>query len=165
MKKFFFSTLFMLSMFSVVSAQLSVEAGLTFQSKVDKAGIQVKGVYGLTETLSGAVGINFIFSESVPGVKTSLLEFNIDGHYELLTNDKFTLYPLAGLNITRSKVKFETGGLGNFGGSASKVGLNLGAGIALPISEVIKIVVEAKAVIASENASRIGIFAGANYAF
>lgn len=166
MNRFLLSGLFLMTTIFTLSAQLSVEAGLTFQSKVDKAGIQVKGLYEVTETITGAVGINFIFSESAPGVKTSLTEFNLDGHYALITNEKFMFYPLAGLNITRSKVKFDTGStFGNFGGSASKVGLNLGAGINFPVSEMIKIVIEGKAVIAGDNASRIGLFAGANYAF
>ncbi|MEM1123375.1 MAG: hypothetical protein AAGJ18_23240 [Bacteroidota bacterium] len=150
---------------TTVAAQFSVEAGLTFQTKVDKAGIQVKGLYDVTETITGAVGLNFIFSENAPGVKTSLTEFNIDGHYALINNDQFTFYPLAGLNITRSKVTFDGGTIGGFSGSASTVGLNLGGGILFPISEAISIVAEGRAIIASDNGSRIGLFAGAHYAF
>jgi len=166
MKKCLFSFLFLMITVLTVSAQLSVEAGLTFQSKVDKAGIQIKGLYGITENITGAIGINFIFSESAPGVKTSLTEVNIDGHYDLIANEKFTFYPLAGLNITRSKVKIDGGTtFGSFGGSASTIGLNLGGGIRFPVSEVISIVAEGRAIVAADNGSRIGLFAGANYTF
>jgi len=159
-------SLFILMMtFFSASAQFSAEAGLTFQTEIKKAGIQVKGLYQVTEKISGAAGINFIFTENAPGIKTSLTEINLDGHYTLLEKDQFSFYPLAGLNFTRSKVSFDSQFIGDFAGSATKLGLNIGGGIIFPISEVISFVAEAKAVIASENASRLGFYAGANYKF
>jgi len=157
--------LFFMATFFSVQAQFSAEAGLTFQTKVKKAGVQVKGVYDVTEKIAGAAGINFIFSESAPGVKTSLTEINLDGHYMLLQEEKFSFYPLAGLNFTRSKVKFDTQVLGDLGVSNTTTGLNVGGGILLPISDAIRIVVEAKGVLAGDNGSRVGLYAGANYAF
>lgn len=165
MRQTILSLFILTATFFTADAQFSAEAGLTFQTKIKKAGIQVKGVYDITEKISGAAGINFIFTETAPEVKNSLTEINLDGHYMLLQEEKFSFYPLAGLNFTRSKVKFDSQVLGDFSASNTTTGLNVGGGILLPISDTIRIVVEAKAIVAGDNGSRVGFYAGANYAF
>lgn len=165
MRQTILSLFILMASFLTANAQFSAEAGLTFQTKIKKAGVQVKGVYDVSETIAGAAGINFIFTESAPGIKTSLTEINLDGHYHLLQQEKFSFYPLAGINFTRSKVKFDGATLGGFSGSSTNVGLNIGGGIKLPLSTVISLIIEAKAVVVGDNGSRVGLYAGANYAF
>ena len=166
MRNLVLTLLLFVSIIGTATAQFSAQAGLTYQTKVEKLGIQLKGQYGLSEVLEGALGLNFIFTENGPGVKTTLTEINLDGHYIVLQNDNLTVYPLAGLNFTRSRVKFDDSLFGNaFSTSATKVGLNLGGGVRVPLTEVIQLVGEVRGVLASDNGSRLGIFGGVHYSF
>ncbi|NRB63160.1 MAG: outer membrane beta-barrel protein [Saprospiraceae bacterium] len=124
-------------------AQISISGGLSYGLEIEKLGIFARGSYDITDQLRGNATLNFFLGESagvegLAAIKTSLWAINLDGHYFLLDQDNFSVYALAGLNIASVRVKFEdnTGFIGNFNSSTTDLGINIGAGIELPLEKV-----------------------------
>ncbi|MCB0620041.1 MAG: hypothetical protein KDC41_15295, partial [Saprospiraceae bacterium] len=83
---------------------------------------------------------------------------NVDGHY-LFLNESFLVYALAGLNLA-----FVSVDLGAFGdASDSELGLNLGGGIQLPITDALGLLGEVKYVIG--DADQLVLTVGAIFGF
>ena len=116
MKKLLFIALIISSSLTISAQKLDFGAGIQFFD-LDVFGIQGKALYGFNEKIDVAGTFTFYFHE--------FLDFGIDfdGQYKLLNvSDKFNLYPIAGINISRASVDI-------FGISSSdtNVGFNLGA--------------------------------------
>lgn len=102
------------------SAQAHLGVGLTYASKSEKAGLNIRGGYDFAETYGGQVGFNYYFADK--GI--SLYDINVNARYYLLFNDsKLKIYPFAGLYAGFSTV--EVAGVKS---SSNSIGLNLGAG-------------------------------------
>lgn len=141
------------------SAQLSLGGGLAYNLEAEELGINVRGVYGFTETWRGQAG--FIFYLADENVNYS--EINLNANYVLSGDPGGTLlYALAGLNFTR--FGFDGGSFGgiNFpSSSATETGLNLGAGINLGLADNISLFGEAKYIISDFDG--LGLIAGILY--
>lgn len=134
------------------SAQLSLGGGVSYNLDAEEVGINVRGVYGFTETLRGQAG----FTYYLVGDGLTLTEFNLNGNYVFSGEPGGTMfYGLAGLNFFSASVD-----LGQFGGkvSATETGLNLGGGVNLGLSDSVMFYGEAKYVLS--DASGLVLTAG-----
>jgi opacity protein-like surface antigen len=165
MKQFFLMLSFLCLGFTSIQAQFAAGAGLTYQTKFKKAGIALRGEYGINEKIEAAATLNFIFSEKVEGAKTSVWEINLDGHYLKAMESGLIIYPLAGLNFTSVSAKVDTQIIGSFKASTSRIGLNLGGGLKYPLTEMLNLLVEAKGILAGDGSSRVAFLGGVAYHF
>ncbi len=130
-------------------AQLRVGLSGVYATEIDQIAPRLNVAYGLSETFEVAANLDWFFENDF-GVSYQM--FDIDGHY-LFGFDKLNVYPLAGLNILRATATF-------FGQkeSNSELGLNVGAGARIPISDKASIVPEIKyTLIEGENYARLGL--------
>lgn len=94
--------------------------------------------YFIPRTNSAIIGLNEIKT------KLSAMMFDLNGHYVFNSLDKFEFYGLAGLNITFAKIKW----LGSTqSGSDNTIGLNLGAGTYMKITEQFDLYGEVKYIV------------------
>jgi len=117
MKKLLFIALLLSSSLAMSAQNLEFGAGVQLVDVFDGFGIQGKALYNYDERIDIAGTFTFYIDD--------FLDFavDLDGHYKLLNvSDKFNLYPMAGLNISRAS--FDILGVS---GSDTDVGLNLGA--------------------------------------
>ena len=139
-KQFYFPlVLVLLFMSTSVFGQLQLGAGLAYGTDIDDGsiGIQVRGIYGITE--QWGAGADFIFY-LIGEDDVSAYEFNANAHYIFSNTEKFTLYGLAGINVIRIEV--DAGPFGSI--SASETGLNIGAGGKMAFTEKLSGIAEVK---------------------
>jgi opacity protein-like surface antigen len=105
------------------------------------------------------------------GMKMSMFDASLNGHYLFRLSDKFSFYPLVGLGILNSKLKEGSGGddddFGDWGAYAdydddadygddadglsdTDFGFNVGAGFDLKLSEKLLLNVQAKYMLAGD---------------
>lgn len=167
MRKVGLLSLLILASTAFVNAQQPIRIGVFggYGSKIEKPAIGVIGEIGIIEKLAVAPSFAYYFLEKNEFAKASFWEFNVNAHYYLLNEGPFTVYGLAGLNVARSSVDFDFGDigvdLGGLGGSASKVGLNIGGGANLDFGSKILPFAELKYTIAGTE--QLGIFIGVKY--
>jgi opacity protein-like surface antigen len=138
---------------SVQAQDFKAGGGLAFGSEVEAIGIQVSGVYDITEEVSGAADFTIFFPENY-----DWWELNLNAHYGFYSEDNVRVYGLAGLNYATLEVD-----LGQFGSSSnSELGLNLGGGAEFGM-DFAKIYTELKYVLG--NADQLGIAAGLRFPF
>ena len=123
----------------------SIGARLLYTGDFEKLGIGVVGQMDIQNNIRGALSLGFY-----PDKNASAFEINADAQY-LLGNDSVTFYPFAGLNLTGVKH------------ASTKPGINVGAGIEFPLTDVLKFGAEVKYVISKYDQIIIG--AGINYCF
>jgi hypothetical protein len=107
----------------------------------------LKGIYEITVPLHISPAVTFfiphVFKEFDTKTTVNTLMFDINGHYVFNSLDKFEFYGLAGLDIMlawkREKYNTEV-----FKESDNALGLNLGAGTYMKITEQFDIYAEAK---------------------
>jgi outer membrane protein X len=100
-------------------------------------------------------------------ISLSMWDLSVNGHWLFPVADKVTVYPLAGLGIlgTSSSAKIDLGGLDyNGSGSSTEVGLNLGGGIDLKLTDELILNAELKYKIVS-TWSRLLVSVGIAYKF
>ena len=151
MKKLFALTLLLASLFAAQDtfAQIKAGGGLVFGSEISQLGIDVRGEYHIDENWVVVPNVNFFFSDketiSVFEVKTTLTTINFDGHYLFpMQDDRFDLYPLAGINISIVNVKND---FNDFDESETELGLNIGGGGQYEINDLLTAFAEIKYVI------------------
>jgi opacity protein-like surface antigen len=127
-KHLFLTLLFLTGVQFAANAQLKLGAGLGYGTDIEELGIQFRGVYTVSDPWRASADFVLYFD----GVDDlSIWELNLNGHYVFINDEKKTVYALAGLNII--KVNFDaTSGLDD----TSDTGLNLGAGIEIPLGSV-----------------------------
>lgn len=103
---------------STQAQDIKAGGGLAYGSEVEAIGIQVGGVYNITEEVSGAADLIIFFPDNY-----DWWTLNINGHYEFHDENNMRVYGLAGLNY--ATWEFDSG-QGSF--SNSELGLNLGGG-------------------------------------
>ncbi|MCB0683223.1 MAG: outer membrane beta-barrel protein [Saprospiraceae bacterium] len=145
--------------FQSAHAQFSAGAGLAYgtDSGVNgdgAIGIQARAMYQFMENIRGSANFTFFLVDDPVNFST----LNVDGHY-LFLNESFLVYALAGLNLA-----FVSVDLGAFGdASDSELGLNLGGGIQLPITDALGLLGEVKYVIG--DADQLVLTVGAIFGF
>ena len=142
---------FGLILISSVSAQsfkekIAFGGGLSYGTEIENIGINIRGLYEVTEEIHGLMNITFFFPKKenfgVFEYKWYLWKLNLDGHYNFKFGDKFSAYGLAGLNIASWRSKWE-GDYGYLGGyyedstSETKIGFNIGAGAAYNFTDAL----------------------------
>lgn len=167
MKKSVLSSFLLLVCLAFAQAQQPIKVGLFggYGTKIEKPAIGAIGEIGIIEKLAIAPSLAYYFLEKNEFAKTSFWEFNANAHYYLMDGMPLSVYGLAGLNVARSSVSFDSGDtgmdFGGLGGSSSKVGLNIGGGANLDFGSKILPFAELKYTIAGTE--QLGVFLGVKY--
>jgi hypothetical protein len=125
-----------LLLFSAVtcSAQnkLQIGAGVGFGTKIDRPGIQIGAVYHFSDYWAGEADIFYFFPHKYTLAKNTFWALNVNAHYLFLSRNTNTVYALAGLNIATLGLDVPEAPqyvhIRSSSASATKAGLNLGAG-------------------------------------
>jgi len=161
MKKFVATFILIISFLSIANGQftkigggLALSSGFQFHQQTyagNKSGIiavSFKGIYeiNLPFHISPSFTIFYPHITKDPGSKqtVSLMMFDINGHYVFNSLDRFEFYGLAGLDILFTKNKYSSAGLPSSSESDNALGLNLGLGTYMKITEKFDIYGEAK---------------------
>lgn len=139
----------------VSKAQLKVGAGLHYATDIDNLGISLNGQYLINDDWTAAAGFTYFLETEY--IKWSALDFN--AHYSIKTIENVgALYGIGGLNITMIKIDIPgfSDWIGESSTSDSNVGLNIGAGLSIDISEKLVLAPEAVYTISSGGYLRIG---------
>ena len=132
MKKFFIVMCMMLASATSFAQKGEMEVGIHGGFMLDSPnnlGLGVNVGYMLMKNVRGVAEFNYFLKKD--GVSYWNLEGNVEYLFRL--NDEFTLYPLVGLDFLGSSWD---------GGSDTRLGLNLGAGVEYNISSNLKLVGE-----------------------
>ena len=132
MKKFFIVMCMMLASATSFAQKGEMEVGIHGGFMLDSPnnlGLGVNVGYMLMKNVRGVAEFNYFLKKD--GVSYWNLEGNVEYLFKL--NDEFTLYPLVGLDFLGSSWD---------GGSDTRLGLNLGAGVEYNISSNLKLVGE-----------------------
>jgi opacity protein-like surface antigen len=117
------------------------------------AGIFLTGIYELSLPIHIAPSFTYFLPRTntldqgqtfSSKTRVSSLMFDINGHYVFNSLDKFEFYGLAGLNITLAKIKWVGT---SSSGSDNALGLNLGAGTYMKLTEQFDLFGEIKYII------------------
>ena len=119
-------------------AQISAGGGIAYGTEQETIGFNLRGQYNINENIDVIGGLTFFLPKTISQPtffgtiknKTSLWTFDIDGHYNFPINDKFSFYPLAGINISGASV--EVNGTKT---SKTEIGLNIGVGASYEIND------------------------------
>ena len=110
--------------------------------------LHLKGIYEINMPfhLSPSFTVFYPHVTKVSAGKTSVssMMFDINGHYVFNSLDKFELYGLAGLDILFARMKISNAGSPTFTESDNAMGINLGIGTYLKITEQVDINSEVK---------------------
>ena len=123
----------------------AIGARFVYGGDIEKIGVGIIGQYGFEDAIRGELGFNFY-----PDDNASVFEVNANAQY-LLGNDSMTFYPFAGLNLTSIKHL------------STKPGINIGAGVEFPLTDVLNFAAEVKYVISKYDQFVLG--AGVNFKF
>lgn len=116
------------------STWLGVNVNYGLHSDYKNLGAGVKAQYEFIDNVRAEASANYFFKKDY----CTMWDVNLNAHY-LIPVGGLTVYPLAGVTLLGSEVEV-------FGvkASDSNLGLNVGAGLEFPITEGIKLNVEAK---------------------
>ncbi len=85
-------------------------------------GVNVRGVYDITEKFGATAGFTYFFPSAPTGIDLSAWQINADAMYNFIAQDAFTVYALAGINYSHMDVE----GFGD-----GEIGVDVGAGVKL----------------------------------
>ena len=125
-------------------AQIKVGGSVYYASKIENAGINLSGSYSFSDEFSAVPSFTYFFKKD--NLKWSMLD--LDVNYIFTELDFAYVYALGGLNITFWEL---------FGLNGSNAGLNLGLGLAMPLSDYITFSPEFKYTIREAGFYRFGI--------
>lgn len=162
MKKLIITSILMISMIVVINAQFTkIGGGLTLGSgfpvpKQDGNTIRsgllggtVKGIYEIKMPIHLSPSFSYflhIKDDQIEKHKIASYLFDLNGHYVFNSLDRFEFYALAGLNITfvTMKEKWESEPHYSSPRYSNKIGLNLGAGAYMKLTEQFDLFCESK---------------------
>lgn len=153
----------LVTVFTSQAQEIDLKGALSIGTEVEPGiGIHLGGLYQLQEEIDIAAGFTFFLPDSYQSsgfggnyeVKSSMWMFDVDGHY-IFDLDGFIVYPLAGLNFTTYKVKYE--GIGFNDISNTEFGLNIGGGAEYGFSDKLKAFGELKYIISSYDQAVINL--------
>ncbi|MFV0522465.1 MAG: outer membrane beta-barrel protein [Mangrovibacterium sp.] len=140
---------------SVTNAQeLRIGAGLNYSTGIEQMGIGIDGIYAFNKKWELAAGYDHMFENY--NYTWNILD--LDGRYNFANSGKSTFYAVGGLNITWHKWDDAI-----IKSSITDFGLNLGAGVNIPLGSKFVLNPEAKFTIQDESYFRIGC--GIQYVF
>lgn len=162
MKKFTLTTLIIISMLGMANGQftkigggLALSSGFPFHNVsnngTNKSGVMAlsfKGIYELNLPFhispSFTIFYPHITKTQLDKTIVSSMMFDVNGHYVFNSLDKYEFYALAGIDMLFAKKKdvYETSG--TFKESDNALGLNLGVGTYMKITEQFDLYGEAK---------------------
>ena len=160
MKKLIITSLFVISVLSNTYAQftkigggVALSSGFPFHNMpydANKSGIiavSFKGLYEINTTLHISPSFTFFYPHITQELSTktnvSSLMFDINGHYVFNSLEKFEFYVLAGFDMLYTNKK-ETSGSIIFKESDNALGLNIGVGTYMKVTEQLNFFGEAK---------------------
>jgi outer membrane immunogenic protein len=119
-------------------------------------GIFATGIYEINRTIHIAPSFTYFVPRNnevtlgafTEKTRVSAMMFDFNGHYVFNSLDRFEFYGLAGLNITFAKLKWVGS---NSSGTDNALGLNLGAGTYMKITEQLDLLMEAKYIVSKYN--------------
>ncbi len=126
------------------NAQTKVGGGVFYASKLENVGISVNGNYFFSDNFSAAPSFTYFFEKD--NLNWSMLDLDVNYHFAEL--DFATVYGVGGLNVTFVEVLGYTG---------SNTGLNLGLGLAMPLSDAMTLCPEIKYTLGDGDFFRIGL--------
>lgn len=139
------------------NAQISAGAGVVFGSDINNIGFSINGKYVINETWAAAPAFTFFLEKDY--VSWSVLD--LDVNYQLTNIDKLGgLYAIGGLNMTFWKVDFGDEYDDYFGGldaTGSDIGINLGLGLDVPLTEQLVLAPELRYTLGGANFFRAGV--------
>ena len=151
--KFFFVAMILFS-FSGLKAQFSGGLGLVYGSNINNIGITLNGHYEFNEQWSAAPAFTYFLKKDY--VSWSALDLDVNYQFSELENIG-KLYGIGGLNMTFYKWDYDFGIYGDGGSvTGSEIGLNLGIGLSVPVSEKMLVAPEIKYTVGGANYLRIG---------
>ncbi|MCF8373873.1 MAG: outer membrane beta-barrel protein [Bacteroidales bacterium] len=143
--------------FSKTDAQISVGAGLVYGTDISNIGFTLNGKYEFNEKWSAAPSFTIFLKKDY--VNWSALD--LDANYQIMEIENIGgLYAIGGINMTFFKIKYDDiySGLPGLDNSVtgSEMGINLGVGIDIPVTEKITVAPELKYTIGGFNYLHIG---------
>jgi opacity protein-like surface antigen len=140
------------------NAQISAGAGVVFGSDINNIGFSINGKYVINETWAAAPAFTFFLEKDY--VSWSVLD--LDVNYQLTNIDKLgSLYAIGGLNMTFWKIDFgdEFEDVWGFGvnETGSDIGVNLGLGLDVPLTEQLVLAPELRYTLGGANFFRAGV--------
>lgn len=142
--------------FTKIGGGLAYGSGVYFHDenydishKTGNPALTFKGIYELSLPFHISPSLSIFMPRVTESASTQIVSaflFDANAHYVFNSLDRFEFYGLAGMNITfiKNKWKWEYNGGGSDGSSETKLGLNLGAGAYMKITEQIDLFGEAK---------------------
>ncbi len=122
--------------FTEAKAQISAGGGLHYGTNINNIGISINGKYAFTEEWSAAPAFTYF----IPKDGFTWMVLDLDANYKFMEFDGVGgLYGIGGLGMTFAHYKIDAD-LGIYGdysasGTSTAVGLNLGAGLEIPLNE------------------------------
>jgi hypothetical protein len=167
MKKFVVTLFLIISVISISSGQFTkIGGGLAFTSgfpfheqtwdanKSGKIGLFVNSIYEISVPIHISSSLTLFYphitNDATEKTVVSSMMFDINGHYVFNSLDQFEFYGLAGLDILLAKKKNVYESSGTFKESDNALGLNLGIGTYMKITEQFDFCAEAKYVFNSK---------------
>jgi opacity protein-like surface antigen len=154
MKKFTFTVLLLIALMSVANAQFTkVGGGLTYGTgfhynnvttpaweknlhRGPFAGIFLTGIYEINLPFHIAPSFTYFLprtnKDQIYSTRVSSMMFDVNAHYVFNSLDQFEFYGLAGANLTLAKIKWLNTTSGD---SDNAIGLNIGAGTYMKLTE------------------------------
>jgi opacity protein-like surface antigen len=142
-------------MSNFLNAQISVGGGLVYGTDIDNIGITVNGLYEIDDNWGAAPSFTYFLEKDY--VNWSVLD--LDGNYTFTEVEKIgKIYGLAGLSLMFWKVDFgqEYETIFDLKDNGTELGLNLGGGFKMEISESLILAPEIRYTIGDADYLRIG---------
>jgi len=152
--------------FPAVNAQFTkVGGGLTFSSgyhfhdvnydgnKSGNLALSLKGIYKINVPIQIAPSFTFFFPHVFKDINEketiTTMMFDVNGHYVFNSLDKFEFYGLAGLDILLAwnTTRYSGVGAATYKESDNALGLNLGAGSCMKLTDQFDLYLEAKYIV------------------
>ena len=133
---------------------VGVNANYGMHSDYKNFGVGVKAQWEFMDNIRLEPSFNYYFKKDY----LSMYDLNLNVQY-LIPVGGVKIYPLAGVTLLGEKVSY-----GGFSSSNSDIGLNLGAGVEFPLTDVLKLNIEGKYQIVKDW-NRPVISVGVAYAF
>lgn len=174
MKKLILSFCLTIALISMANAQftkvgggLALSSGFQFHEmpwEYNKSGvmaISLKGIYEISVPLHISPSFTYfyphIYKEQFSKTVVSTMMFDINGHYVFNSLDKFEFYGLAGLNILLARKKETLESFPAVIESDNALGLNIGAGTYMKLSEQFDLSGEVKYIFGKYNQLMVNV--------
>lgn len=160
MKKFFLLALATFGIVAFAQAQVKVGAHLGYGTKAENLLLGVNAEFFINEKLAIAPDFSYYLPKKEAGVSSNWMEFNGNAHYYFYESGSLKVYGLGGVNYTRwsvetPSIEFMGNKIGGGTVSDGKVGVNIGAGVGVGISDNLEAFGSLKYVIISDVATLV----------